>query len=224
MSRPVIALYDMDRTLTRGGTYTPFLIRWAWKYAPWRLLLIPLAVLNALAYLLGIITRGRLKTQMQVIMMGTQPKERINKAAQDFACWVHKRYSLPGALRQLEQDRTSGARIVWATASFDYYVAAIMKEFGGGDMIATKSIWKDGSLIPGIDGENCYGAVKLQMVQDWFDRQGIDRNQVHLRFYSDHISDKPVFDWADEAIAANPSRKLQRLAEEKGWHIADWRN
>ena len=38
------AIYDMDRTVTRRATYTPFLLHCALRRAPWRLLLLPFAV------------------------------------------------------------------------------------------------------------------------------------------------------------------------------------
>ena len=38
------AIYDMDRTVTRRATYTPFLLHYALRRAPWRLLFIPLVV------------------------------------------------------------------------------------------------------------------------------------------------------------------------------------
>jgi phosphoserine phosphatase len=43
-----------------------------------------------------------------------------------------------------------------------------------------------------------------------------------VRFYSDHVSDRPVFEWADEAVAVNPDAKLRRLAAERGWAVEDW--
>ena len=36
-----LAIYDMDRTVTRRATYTPFLLHCAVRRAPWRLLLLP---------------------------------------------------------------------------------------------------------------------------------------------------------------------------------------
>jgi phosphoserine phosphatase len=44
----------------------------------------------------------------------------------------------------------------------------------------------------------------------------------HVRFYSDHVSDRPAFEWSDEPVAVNPHGKLRRLAEERGWAIEDW--
>ena len=36
-----LAIYDMDRTVTKRPTYTPFLLHCAIRRAPWRLLLLP---------------------------------------------------------------------------------------------------------------------------------------------------------------------------------------
>ena len=36
-----LAIYDMDRTVTRRATYTPFLLHCAWRLEPWRLRLMP---------------------------------------------------------------------------------------------------------------------------------------------------------------------------------------
>ena len=36
-----LAIYDLDRTVTRRATYTPFLLHCAVRRAPWRLLLLP---------------------------------------------------------------------------------------------------------------------------------------------------------------------------------------
>ena len=40
-----LAIYDMDRTITRHATYTPFLLHCAARRAPWRLLLLPFVIL-----------------------------------------------------------------------------------------------------------------------------------------------------------------------------------
>ena len=54
--------------------------------------------------------------------------------------------------------------------------------------------------------------------------EGLERNQCHIRAYSDHVSDAPLLNFADEAFATNPHPPLERLAREKGWQILDWRD
>jgi hypothetical protein len=44
------AIYDMDRTVTRRATYTPFLMHCALRRAPWRLLLLPFVIASMIAY------------------------------------------------------------------------------------------------------------------------------------------------------------------------------
>ena len=52
--------------------------------------------------------------------------------------------------------------------------------------------------------------------------EGIARDEAHIRFYSDHASDAPVLEWADEPFAVNPHRKLRRLSRRRGWPMLDW--
>ena len=45
-----INIYDMDRTITRGGTWTPWLLFWVRREAPWRVVLVPLTSNTGRAY------------------------------------------------------------------------------------------------------------------------------------------------------------------------------
>jgi phosphoserine phosphatase len=60
------------------------------------------------------------------------------------------------------------------------------------------------------------------MIADWVEQSGLNGTHGHVRFYSDHVSDRPAFEWADEPVAVNPHGKLRRLAEQRGWAIEDW--
>jgi len=60
----------------------------------------------------------------------------------------------------------------------------------------------------------------MRMIARWLEHEGLTR--AHVRFYSDHASDVPVFDWADEPVAVNPHDRLLVLARRRGWRIDDW--
>ena len=45
----------------------------------------------------------------------------------------------------------------------------------------------------------------------------------HVRVYSDHASDAPVFAIADEAFLVGRGAKSERIAAAHGWHIVDFR-
>ena len=36
------------------------------------------------------------------------------------------------------------------------------------------------------------------MIADWVEKSGLKGKHGHVRFYSDHASDAPAFEWADE--------------------------
>src|SRR3546814_17473701 len=91
------------------------------------------------------------------------------------------------------------------------------------DVIATNSIiGLDARIMARIDGENCYGPAKLRMILAWMVAEGIERENAQIRFYSDHVSDAPVMEWADEPFAVTPHGKLRKLAGERGWPLIAW--
>ncbi|OYU15288.1 MAG: haloacid dehalogenase [Alphaproteobacteria bacterium PA4] len=220
-----ISIYDMDRTITRRGTWTPWLLFWARREAPWRLALAPLLGLALIAYALKWIDRARLKEWGHRLLMGRHiARARLVAAAGAYAEQMVAKDVFPAALAQIAADRAEGRRLVMATASNEYYVRAIADRLGFDDVIATPSRWEDDRLHHRLGGDNCYGDAKLRLVTAWMDREGL--HGQHLRFYSDHQSDVPLFDFAaaggGEAVATNPSPALRRHAAAAGWQIVDW--
>lgn len=217
-----LAIYDMDRTVTRHATYTPFLLHCALRRAPWRLLLIPFAIGSMLAYVMKLIDRGRLKEINHRLLLGDNrhPSE-LKPLVDSFAAATVARNIRPGARAAIARDKSDGRRVVMATASYRFYAQEIADRLGFDDCIGTNSILGlDESVHARIDGENCYGPAKLRMVEDWLAKTGLQRG--HVRFYSDHASDAPVFEWADEPVAVNAHDRLVRLAKERGWRVEDW--
>ena len=216
------AIYDMDRTVTRRATYTPFLIHCALRRAPWRLLLLPFVIGSMLAYVLKLIDRGRLKEINHRLLLGHKrhPHE-LKPLVESFAEAMLASNVRPGAREAIARDKAEGRRIVMATASYRFYSREIAERLGFDDCIGTNSILGlDERVHAKIDGENCYGPAKLRMIEAWLQSSGLERG--HVRFYSDHASDKPAFEWADEAVAVNPHDRLARLAKERGWRMEDW--
>jgi HAD superfamily hydrolase (TIGR01490 family) len=217
-----LAIYDMDRTVTRRATYTPFLIYCAACRAPWRLALLPVTLLSMLAYAAKLIDRGRLKEINHRLLLGkVRTKAELAPLLAGFARRTLANNVRPGARAAIARDHAEGRRVVMATASYRFYAASIAEGLGFDDCIGTDAILGlDSQVHAKIDGQNCYGPAKLVMIEHWLAREGVTR--AHVRFYSDHASDAPVFEWADEAVAVNPHPRLRQLAAERGWAIEDW--
>ncbi len=219
-----LAIYDMDRTVTRRPTYTPFLLHCALRRAPWRLLLLPLVLLSMLAYVARLIDRGRLKEINHRLLLGGAIHPRDLKPLVDsFADAQLATNIRPGARKAIARDKAEGRRVVLATASYRLYADEIAEGLGFDDVIGTGSvIGLDERVHAKIAGENCYGPAKMRMISDWVEKSGLTGAHGHVRFYSDHVSDAPAFEWADEPVAVNPHGRLRSLAQERGWAIEDW--
>lgn len=219
-----LAIYDMDRTVTRRATYTPFLIHVALALAPWRLIFFPLVLLAMAGYLARLIDRGRLKEINYNLLVGRSiPAARLEPVIESFAEKQVATNIMPGARRNIAADREAGRRLVMATASYRLYAAAIARRMGFDDVIATETgLDTEGRIVARISGSNCYGPAKLDMIEQWMVREGLTRDAVHIRFYSDHVSDQYVHRWADEAVAANAHARLVKLARLEGWEVVDW--
>ncbi len=219
-----LAVYDMDRTVTRRATYTPFLLHCAMRRAPWRLALLPLVALSMLAYVARLIDRAWLKEINHHLLLGRMIHPRdLRPLVDSFAERQVVTNIRPGALKAIARDKAEGRRLILATASYRLYADAIAARLGFDDVIGTGSIiGLDERVHAKIDGDNCYGAAKMRMIEDWLGANGLRGGHGHVRFYSDHVSDRPAFEWSDEPVAVNPHGKLRRLAEERGWAIEDW--
>ncbi len=219
-----IAIYDMDETITRRATLLPFLLSVSFRLAPWRVALLP-AVAGALGgYLVGAIDRARLKELNQRWLLGrTVDPTSLDRHARRFARTTVRRGLKPGAVRQIAADRAAGRKLVLATASSRFYVDAIAELLEFDAVIATEvTVLQSGHFSPRIQGGNCYGAGKATKIVDWMARNGVERRDIHLTMYSDHISDIPSFELADEAVVVDPAPELRAEAFRRGWAVAEW--
>lgn len=219
-----IALYDLDKTITKRPTYMPFLLHAAWRHERWRLVLLPGLLFLFAGYLVRALDRARLKELMQDMLLGSSlDAEKMAAIAESFAAQTLEGNVHPQALARIAKEKANGHRLVLATASYAFYAAPLARRLGFDDVIGTL-VRRDenAAILPRIDGENCYGAAKLRMVEAWAEEQNLNREDLRVRFYSDSQTDLPVFDWSDEPIATNPTNKLRKTAEKRGWRIIAW--
>jgi HAD superfamily hydrolase (TIGR01490 family) len=220
VTAPRLAIFDMDRTITVHGTFTPFLARIVRRH-PGRLIHLPAIAAAAIGYKLKQLTRKELKEAMLRRIVAGVPAADITDAVTEFvAAWIPSRCR-PGALQAIADHRAAGDAIMLATASTDLYVRAIAAKLGADHVVATATeLAPDGTVTGRIPGENCYGEAKLAMVKAAVAAAGLqDRPTV---FYSDHHTDLPVMRWATEGVAVNPNAKLAKAARAEGFRIVDW--
>ena len=219
-----VAIFDLDRTVTRIGTYSPFLLFAARRLNPLRLAFAPLVLLAMAGYKLHLMSRKRLKETMHRLMLGNAvAHERMAAVAGEFATHTIARNIYPEARALLEQERNGGAMIVIASAAHEFYLAPICDALGAHHAIGTRSTGLGPILRARINGENCYGLEKRRRIESFLFEHGLSREKTHVRLFSDDYSDLPSLLFADEPVATNPSRKLLLRARRLNWLVVDWR-
>lgn len=219
-----ISIFDVDRTLTRRPTYSLFLLGAAATRAPWRLALVPLIAFAAIPYALKWLPRRRMKELMHAVLLGSAlPRASVETLSQRFSARLRASGLYPQAIELIAAEQAAGRRVILATAAPAFYIEPLAGSLGISDVVATPVVWKGDRLSARIGGENCYGAAKRDMIVSFLAAAGIDRTTAHVRFYSDHLSDLPTFEWCDEPVAVNPSGPLHAVARERGWTVLDWR-
>ena len=207
-----IAIYDLDRTLTRRATFTPFLIFAARRVASWRLTLLPLWLFAMLAYRLGAMSRARLKLFGMQLLVGRRAHSELEALGSQFAARVLADDGLmPGTLHLLEEDRKAGARLILATAAFDVYAKAFATALRFDEVVATR--WEGFERVP----DNCYADTKLASVLDRQPAIG----EARTRFVSDSFADAPLLDRVSEPIFATTSNRKAKKAAARGWRVID---
>lgn len=218
----IFALYDLDKTVLRHASYTPFLLFAAQQRAIWRLALLPLWIMAMAGYKLGLWSRGSLKQFGLRLFLGSDVDEAmLDELGKIFAGKVVPQWVGDGAAAALKADCASGHELVMVTAAMGFYAGHIGKRLGFADIIAT------GHRIEGgycqLEGDNCYGPAKVVRVEEFLSTRGISRQDCRFIFYSDSMSDAPLFDWVDDAVFVDGSDKKQARAQARGWRCMTFR-
>lgn len=215
----VAAIFDLDRTITKKDTFIPFLLI-ALRTRPYRIFHALLLPFTFLVFKLGLRDNGWLK---QVFL----------RAIAGGATWLQVRTwsdRLLGklvfeglntqALEQLHRHRQAGHQTILVSASYDFYVRQLADVLGFDGVICTGAAWTIDSRLLGTNSSgNCYGPVKLQRLLESFP---VDRNHWRIVAYSDHCSDLPLLEWADEAFVVNPGRKARQMARSRNFEVRHW--
>jgi HAD superfamily phosphoserine phosphatase-like hydrolase len=218
-----ISVFDLDRTLTQRGTWSPFLLFAACHLAPWRLIFVPVVPMCMIAYKAGLISRDRLKELMQRLMMGARVAgDHIHPIAAAFAQRQIERNCYFEGIVAIETERAEGRLIVLATAAQRFYAEPLAAKLACDLVVATESKWDGDSLLAQIEGRNCRSTEKRDAIERALLTLGLARDQVSVRFYSDDTSDVPTFEWADEAIVVNAGAKMRKIARRRGWRSLRW--
>lgn len=217
-----IIVFDLDRTLTRVRTFTPFLI-YSCKKRPLKIFTAPIVIFHMLRHKFFGFERKPLKEKILRIVLQGYSREEIDDLARGYAALLVKYGMRKEGMARIGRYKAEHAYLVLATASMDFYARPLGEMLGFDLVVCTQSTWDEsGHLLPIVSGENCYGKDKVTLLRHALNGAISDAAKSEITAYTDHISDHFLLDWSDHAVAINPKSDLRAYATQKGFQIEGW--
>jgi HAD superfamily hydrolase (TIGR01490 family) len=122
-------------------------------------------------------------------------------------------------LQLVRRHRERGERVYIVSATLQEIVEHIAEDLGFDGAIGSTCEIVDG-VYTGRSLRAAHGEGKARAVRELAAADGLDL--AVCTAYSDSHSDVPFLEAVGYPVAANPDRKLRRLARERGWPVMDF--
>ena len=122
-------------------------------------------------------------------------------------------------LRLVERHRARGERVYIVSATLQEIVQHIADDLGFDGAIGSTCEVVDG-VYTGRTLRAAHGVGKANALRELAAAEGLDLTASTA--YSDSYSDVPFLEAVGHPVAANPDRKLRRIAAERGWPVVDF--
>jgi phosphatidylglycerophosphatase C len=211
-TRPTVAAFDFDGTLTHGGSVVPFLIE-VRGVVP-----VALAVLRGLprlahAAVVGGTASDEAKEALFIRLLAGLPVAELDRIGGEFAAAHLRRRLRADTHERLEWHRSQGHHVLVVSASPEAYVRPAAALLGADAALATR-LAVGGDLLTGrYEGKNCRGAEKYSRVMGWIRSQGLGAAQPVLWAYGNSRGDRRLLEAADHGVDAGRLGRFGRLSQ-----------
>ncbi|MCD7956957.1 MAG: HAD-IB family hydrolase [Lachnospiraceae bacterium] len=152
------------------------------------------------------------KTNLLKIISGMN-KEDINNYAYKYYQEMIKPAIICDTLEVMENFKRNGFTVVLISAGYAPYIKLFAEEYD--ILYLTNEFSYKGSIFSGRTvGNDCYGAEKVARLKTMLGKENIE----YLVTVSDSLSDKPLFDIAEEKIYVTKSKNIKM----KGMKLLCW--
>lgn len=150
-----------------------------------------------------------------------------NKTEPDVAGMVDKFFNsvlvykiYPEAKKIIKDHKDNGRLVLLISNAVDVLVKKISSYLGADDFISTKLEVINGVYTGNINGNIIYGEIKKESVESYIKFKDITLENSWA--YSDHMSDVFLLSIVKNPCVVNPSKKLRKYANRKGWPIINF--
>lgn len=200
-----LAIFDLDGTLTRRDTFLPFLISFGRRHRRYgSLARLPWTVG---AYACRLLPDYAAKERLLISFLENVPSEVVGDHAAWFCRHWLPRHRHPVGMRLLQEHQAAGHRTLLLSASPDVYVRCIGSTLGIDEVVCTRTCVQNGRCLGTLDGSNCKGAFKLQLLQQHL---GTTVAPESSYAYGDSRHDQPVLEWVRHGTWIHRARSICR--------------
>jgi HAD superfamily hydrolase (TIGR01490 family) len=216
------AFYDLDGTLISGNVVTryaflvrnhPSRLRAVLKYSK-LLATVPLWIA------LDLYSRRRFNEVFYRQYRGLERQWLESMAERLFEQEVRPKI-YPGAQALVEADRAAGYKLVLVTGALDFDLPPLVRHFGFDHVLSNRLVFAQGRATGEIAPPLLAGQEKQEALRRFCRDYNVDT--AHSKAYSDSYSDLPLLESVGLPAAANPDRRLRRVAIERCWPVLDLR-
>jgi HAD superfamily hydrolase (TIGR01490 family) len=165
--QPVVAAFDLDGTLTEGGSVFPWLKSIAGRGPTWRAAL-SLALPLAIGALRSSRWADNAKERLFVKLLAGIDEQVVVAQSRTFARAHLEHEGRALQLARLDWHRQQGHDIVIVSASAQLYVDVMTEDLQANGGLGTRlAVDPRGRLTGGYLGKNCRGTEKLRRLDEW---------------------------------------------------------
>lgn len=211
-SRPVVAAFDVDKTLTTRDCVIPFLRQVG------GLAFIGRLAVRSPQFLVAILQRRRDRIKALATRAAVRGRSLVDvdAVAQRFANEVWERRMRSDTTARLRWHVSQGHRVVLVSASYRNYLVPLADRLGAHHVISTELAVADGICTGELRGPNCRGAVKADRLRAWIVDAGLSDVEIHA--YGDSAGDRELLAMADRStlVGTTPLDVVPRVVETSG--------
>jgi phosphatidylglycerophosphatase C len=194
-TRPEVAAFDVDGTLTVRDCVRPFLVRvGGWSGITAAMARKPAASLGAAVrrdrdrvkeLVVGGVLRGRKVAQVEAV--GEQFAEQVA------ADWLRA-----DTVARLRWHQRMGHRIVLVSASLSPYLRPLGRTLGVDEVLCAEPLREGDHFADGLQGANCRAAEKVRRLEEWLAKS--DLRDATVWAYGDSAGDRELLARADHPL------------------------
>ncbi len=212
-----VVLFDLDGTITRHDTLTPYALRYVIRH-PWRLPRLSMVLPALVGFALGSVDRGRLKGALIRASLGSLRADELRLWTAAFLDALFRGGLFDAARNEIDRLRRDGALLVLMSASPDLYVPAIGERLGFARTICSRVRWRGAVLDGRLEGPNCRGEEKARRLGEL----RLEFPAARFGAYGNSRADLAHMRKADEGVFVNGQGKALAAAQAAGMRLVRW--